>query len=90
MVLCKAYFDINKLSSYFVNASCDYEKAFDSLETSAAIKRIGEQRIEEIYVKILEDIYEENTATTLHYTTLPLLSKKILIRTWIGKRQEFR
>ena len=38
-------------------AFIDYEKAFNSVETSAVMKALRRQEAEEIYVKILEDIY---------------------------------
>ena len=39
------------------------KKAFDSMETSAVIKAIRRQGFEEIYVKILVDIYKESNVT---------------------------
>ena len=43
----------------------DYERASDSVETSAAMKTLKRQRVEETHVKILEDIYTESTAFKL-------------------------
>ena len=43
-------------------AFINYEKAFDSVETSVVIKILQLQGVKEIYVKILEDIYYESTA----------------------------
>ena len=34
-------------------AFIDYEKAFDSMETSTVVKALGRQGVEEMYVKIL-------------------------------------
>ena len=45
-------------------AYIDYEKAFDTVETSAAMKAFRRHGVEEIYVKRLEDIYKESTATS--------------------------
>ena len=44
-------------------AFIDYVKAFDSVKTSAVMKALRRQEIKEIYVKILEYIYKESTAT---------------------------
>ena len=44
-------------------AFIDYEKAFDSVEASVVTKALRKQGIEEICVKILEDIYKKSTAT---------------------------
>ena len=44
-------------------AFIDYGKVFDSMETSATIKTLRRQGTEEIYLKILEDIYKEITTT---------------------------
>ena len=44
-------------------AFIDYEKAFDSVETSAVIKALRKQGVDEHYVRILEDIYNGSTAT---------------------------
>ena len=41
----------------------DFEKAFDSVENSVVMKTLKRQGIEEINVKILEDIYKESVAT---------------------------
>ena len=40
----------------------DFEKAFDSVGTSAIMKTLRRQWAEEIYVKILENICKENVA----------------------------
>ena len=41
----------------------DYEKAFNAMATSAVMKPLRRREVEKIYVKILEDIYKESTAT---------------------------
>ena len=45
----------------------DYEKAFDIVESSAAVKALRKQGVKEIYVKIIEDIYKESTVTIKLY-----------------------
>ena len=44
-------------------AFIDYEKAFDSVETSAVMGALRNQGVEEVYVRTLENIYEGSTAT---------------------------
>ena len=44
-----------------------YEKAFDSVETTAVMKSLKRQGVGEIYLKILKDIYKESTATIMLY-----------------------
>ena len=41
----------------------NYEKVLDSVKTSAFMQGLMRQRVEETHVKIIEDIYEESTAT---------------------------
>ena len=54
----------------------DYEKAFDSVKTSAILQALRNQGVEELYVKLFKDIYTECTATLqLHRN-----SEKIPIR----------
>ena len=43
----------------------DYEKAFDPVETSIVMNTLRGQGVQEMYVKILEDIYKESTATMM-------------------------
>ncbi|WP_435325975.1 RNA-directed DNA polymerase, partial [Klebsiella pneumoniae] len=54
-------------SSEFKKPLCmafiDYEKAFDSVQISAVMEAIRKQGIEENYVQVLEDIYNDGTAT---------------------------
>ena len=38
----------------------DYEKAFDSMETSGVMKALRRHGVEELYVKILEYIFKES------------------------------
>ena len=44
-------------------AFIDYEKAFDSVKTSAILQALRKQGVEELYVKLFEDIYTDSTAT---------------------------
>ena len=44
-------------------AFIDYEKAFDSVETSAILKALKYQGIDHKYIEILKDIYTESTVT---------------------------
>ena len=44
-------------------AFIDYEKAFDSVEISAVMQAIRRQGVDEIYIRILQDIYHDGTAT---------------------------
>ena len=46
-------------------AFIDYEKAFDSVDTSAVMRAIRNQGVEETYVQVLEDIYSNGTATIM-------------------------
>ena len=57
-------------------AFIDYEKAFDSVETSAVIQALRNQGVDEHYVRILEDIYNGSTATIVLHKE----SSKIPIR----------
>ena len=41
----------------------DYEKAFDTVETSAIISALRKHGVEEPYVKVIEDIYNGSTAS---------------------------
>ena len=60
-------------------AFIDYEKAFDSVETSASMKTLRRQEVEEIYENILEDIFKGNTATiTLYnFSYIILIQKRV-------------
>ena len=53
----------------------DYEQIFDAVDSWAVMKMLRREKVEEIYVKILEDIYAETTATI----KLHKISDKILI-----------
>ena len=44
-------------------AFIDYEKAFNSVEISVVMQAIRRQGVDEIYVRILQDIYQNGTAT---------------------------
>ncbi len=44
-------------------AFIDYEKAFDSVKTSAVMQVLRRQGVDELYIKVLEDIYRDSTAT---------------------------
>ena len=44
-------------------AFIDYEKAFDSVEISAVMQALRKQGIQETYVRTLEDVYTNSTAT---------------------------
>ena len=44
-------------------AFINYENSFDYLETSAVMKALRKQLIEEMSVKMLEGIYKESTAS---------------------------
>ncbi len=44
-------------------AFIDYEKAFDSVKASAVMQGLRKQGVDELYIKILEDIYRDSTAT---------------------------
>ena len=58
-------------------AFIDYEKAFDSIETSAVLNAIRQQGVGELYCRILEDIYKEGTAIIkLHKDTGKVPIKK--------------
>ena len=67
-------------SSEFKKPLCmafiDYEKAFDSVQISAVMEAIRKQGIEENYVQVLEDIYNDGTATIVLHKE----SEKIPIR----------
>ena len=75
-------------------------KKTDSLETSAALIARRRQSVKEICVKLLEDIYMENTATiNLHKSSENIPIQKgarqgdtiLLNCSWrFGKRQEFK
>lgn len=61
------------LCMIFIN----YEKALDSTDTSAIMKTLRKYGVEETYMKILEDIYRESTATIkLHKVSEKMLIKK--------------
>ena len=62
-------------------AFVDYEKAFDSVPTQAILTSLQEQRIEDVYIEILKDIYTDSSVT-VH---LQKESEKISIK--IGVRQ---
>jgi hypothetical protein len=48
-------------------ALVDYEKAFDSIETSAVLTSLEQQNIEEVYINTLAGIYKNSyTTTKLH------------------------
>ena len=58
-------------------AFIDYEKVFDSVQTSAVMKTLRKQMVEKIYIKILEDIYKEITVTIkLHKVSEKVLKQK--------------
>ncbi len=57
-------------------AFIDYEKAFDSVKTSAVMQALRQQRDDELYIKVLEDIYRDCMATI----QLHKKSRKIPIR----------
>ncbi len=44
-------------------AFIDYEKAFDSVKTSAVMQALMQPGVDELYIKVLEDIYRDSTAT---------------------------
>ncbi len=44
-------------------AFVDYEKAFDSVQTQAMLTSLQEQGIEDVYIKILKDIYTDSSVT---------------------------
>lgn len=46
----------------------DYEKAFDSAQIPAVLEAIRRQGAKEVYCKILEDTYEDGTATIKFHT----------------------
>ncbi len=62
-------------------AFIDYEKAFDSVKTAAVMQALKQQGVDELYIKVLEDIYRDSTATI----QLHKKSRKIPIRK--GARQ---
>ena len=41
----------------------DYEKAFDSVQTQAILTSLQEQRIEDVYIEFLKDIYTDSSVT---------------------------
>ncbi len=57
-------------------AFIDYEKAFDSVKTSAVMQVLRQQGVDELYIKVLEYIHRDSTATIL----LHKKSRKIPIR----------
>ena len=58
-------------------AFIDYEKAFDSVEIPAVLRAIRNQGVEEIYCRILEDIYKDGTAAIkVHAETSKIPIKK--------------
>ena len=59
-----------------MHAFIDIENAFDSVEASAVMKTLRRHEVEEIYVKILEEIYKESMATI----KLHKVSEKIAIQ----------
>ncbi len=64
-----------KYSILLCMAFIDYEKAFNSVITSAVMQALRQQGIDELYIKLLEDIYRDTTATI----QLHKKSRKILI-----------
>ncbi len=57
-------------------AFIDYEKAFDSVKTSAVIEALRQQGADELCIKVLEDTCRDSTATI----QLHKKSRKIPIR----------
>ena len=56
-----------------------YEKAFNSVETSAFMKVFRKHEIDEIYMKELKDFYKESTATIkLHKVSDKMTIKKVV------------
>ena len=53
----------NEYNKPLCMAFIDYEKAFDSVKTSAILKAMKNQGIEETYVMVIEDIYKASTAS---------------------------
>ena len=47
-------------------AFVDYEKAFDSVQTQVILTSLQEQRIEDVYIYILKDIYSSSVTVHLH------------------------
>jgi len=44
-------------------AFVDYEKAFDSVETHSVLEALREQGINSNYIKLMRDIYTDNSTT---------------------------
>ncbi len=58
-------------------AFIDYEKAFDSVKISKVMQAIKRQGVDKPYIKILEDIYRDSTATIkLHQNSRKIPIKK--------------
>ena len=67
----------NEYTKPLAIAFIDYEKAFDSVLTSAVLETIRKQGVEEAYCRVLEDIYKDGTATIkLHEETNKIPIKK--------------
>ena len=43
----------------------DYEKALDSVQTQTVLTSVQEQRIEDVYIELLKEIYT-NSSMTVH------------------------
>jgi len=55
----------------------DYEKAFDSVETHSVLKALQEQRMNNNYIKLIRDIYTDNsTIVCLHKYSNKIKIKK--------------
>ena len=50
----------------------EYEQTFDSVETSAVMKVLRWQEVEDIYGKILEDIYKECITIKQHLVSVKI------------------
>ncbi len=53
-----------------------YKEAFDSIKTSAVMQALRQQDVDELYIKVFENVYKDSTATI----QLHKKSRKIPIR----------
>ncbi len=75
---------VEKSSEYNLHlcmAFFDYEKAFHSVKTTAVMQALRQQGIDELYIKVLQDIYRDSSAT------IQLLKKSRKIPITKGVRQ---
>ncbi len=60
-------------------AFIDYERAFDSVKTTAFMQAFRQQGVDELYIKVLEDIYRHSTETTkLHKKNTRIPIRKVV------------